>query len=615
MPRSRSSLDGKPKKGGLLSSLVGDTVGSLLASEAEGLGASQSGEEEDPEQLKALSDEKIISHFKDRLPNEEWVLGVTCSHKRRGIYCQGMLYLTTKRLLFISPLLRRNVLLHLDLIRGLRKQKTARVLSNAISVSTKEKDLIFSSFIKRDKVWRLLYLAWQREVNPSVAPSLDEEDVELEQYADGSDDTDSGIAGELNSDDEDGDPFAEDPEEQTDSQQQPSARPHTPPDFLLQQPSTSSSSSSSNYLSLSPLPKRKTPSPSPTLALSAPLTPSGPATATGSGSDNEDLHVRESTSGSLTAIFKKGKSRRSKSELKRMSMKVRLPKTNRGTLPPMPKPLASSNLANSTTSLDLGGLSPSANNKAMILTYVPASPSLLYSTFFTESSAASEHWQRILKNNPFGRVTTITRWDETAPQQSQRRLSFESDIADGGAPQISRQTQSVSLSTEELCFTVTHEGSYSFSTTLRCTYRTHNFSKVSVELTGSARLEPVSEWLSTCIGIMHKIFTVPVVRARRHAKKLRTVPVKAENSTSVSPMPSTPAPQQRTQQLSLLKSITSEPLSLAICVILLVLILYSFYQIIMLRWLVSSLGELNRLAQTAIEQSLIQPVSILTPAK
>ncbi|MDP2437896.1 MAG: GRAM domain-containing protein, partial [archaeon] len=137
---------------------------------------------------------KVLKHFKDHLPNEEWVDKFACSLRRHHIYCQGFLFLTTRRLMFVSPLVPKDLLVPLSEIRGLKKAKSARVIPNAIEVSTKNgKAHVLSSFLSRDKAWRVIYTQWQREVNPSVTPSLDDAEVEVEQYAEGSDDTSSGL--------------------------------------------------------------------------------------------------------------------------------------------------------------------------------------------------------------------------------------------------------------------------------------------------------------------------------------------------------------------------------------------------------------------------------------
>eukprot|EP00050_Salpingoeca_kvevrii_P006880 m.292342 g.292342 ORF g.292342 m.292342 type:complete len:600 (-) comp12614_c0_seq1:205-2004(-) len=124
-------------------------------------------------------DEHFHNLFK-QLPDSEKLIDDFSCALQRDILVQGRLYVSQNFFCFHANILGWETMLILKCkdISAIKKEKTALVIPNAISVATHDMRYTFSSFVTRDEAYRCLFRVWQNSL-------LDEpENVEqLQEYA------------------------------------------------------------------------------------------------------------------------------------------------------------------------------------------------------------------------------------------------------------------------------------------------------------------------------------------------------------------------------------------------------------------------------------------------
>lgn len=100
--------------------------------------------------------------FKDVTDDERLVVDYSCA-LQRDILVHGRLYVSQNYLCFYANIFRWETCLSLRWkeVTAITKEKTARVIPNAISVSTVSEKHFFTSFTTRDKAFLMLFRVWQ----------------------------------------------------------------------------------------------------------------------------------------------------------------------------------------------------------------------------------------------------------------------------------------------------------------------------------------------------------------------------------------------------------------------------------------------------------------------
>lgn len=90
---------------------------------------------------------------------------------------QGRVYLSQNYLCFYANILnwKSHLCLKFDDIVGITREKTAKVISNAIEIKTnKGEKYFFASFVTRDKTYAIMHRIWQAVSDNQVGSLIDE---------------------------------------------------------------------------------------------------------------------------------------------------------------------------------------------------------------------------------------------------------------------------------------------------------------------------------------------------------------------------------------------------------------------------------------------------------
>uniref|UniRef100_A0A8C5MTU6 GRAM domain containing 1C n=1 Tax=Leptobrachium leishanense TaxID=445787 RepID=A0A8C5MTU6_9ANUR len=100
--------------------------------------------------------------FKELAECEKLIVDYACA-LQRDILLQGRLYLSENYICFHSNIFRweTSICLNLRDITSMTKEKTARLIPNAIQISTENEKLFFTSFAARDRSFLIMFRMWQ----------------------------------------------------------------------------------------------------------------------------------------------------------------------------------------------------------------------------------------------------------------------------------------------------------------------------------------------------------------------------------------------------------------------------------------------------------------------
>ncbi|MFT7812354.1 GRAM domain-containing protein 1C [Arapaima gigas] len=105
--------------------------------------------------------EEFKKLFKD-LPESEWLIMDFACALQRDILLQGRLYLSENWLCFHSNVFWGTTLkIPLQDIKAMSREKTAKIIPNAIQINTNVEKLFFSSFSAREKSFQAIFRLWQ----------------------------------------------------------------------------------------------------------------------------------------------------------------------------------------------------------------------------------------------------------------------------------------------------------------------------------------------------------------------------------------------------------------------------------------------------------------------
>ncbi|EEB17762.1 conserved hypothetical protein [Pediculus humanus corporis] len=106
--------------------------------------------------------EQLKRYFKD-LPSDERLIGDYSCALQREILVQGRLYVTQNYLCFYANIFRweKCICIKWKDVSAVVKGKTAKVIPNAILISTESEKLFFTTFTTRDKAFMMLFRVWQ----------------------------------------------------------------------------------------------------------------------------------------------------------------------------------------------------------------------------------------------------------------------------------------------------------------------------------------------------------------------------------------------------------------------------------------------------------------------
>jgi len=128
----------------------------------------------------AKSREQDFHKLFKSLPDGETLIQDFSCALLRDILVQGRLYISQNWFCFYANILGWETLLTIEVkkIAGIKKEKTALVINNAISISTHEEKYFFSSFMSRDSAYAHMMRVWLPTSDPSVPiPSVDSSTV------------------------------------------------------------------------------------------------------------------------------------------------------------------------------------------------------------------------------------------------------------------------------------------------------------------------------------------------------------------------------------------------------------------------------------------------------
>ncbi|ESO93750.1 hypothetical protein LOTGIDRAFT_104744, partial [Lottia gigantea] len=100
--------------------------------------------------------------FKDVPKDERLVVDYSCA-LQKDILVQGRMYISQKWICFYANIFRWETVLCIPCseITAITKEKTARVIPNAIQITTEKEKYFFTSFGARDKTYMMLFRLWQ----------------------------------------------------------------------------------------------------------------------------------------------------------------------------------------------------------------------------------------------------------------------------------------------------------------------------------------------------------------------------------------------------------------------------------------------------------------------
>uniref|UniRef100_A0A131YYL7 GRAM domain-containing protein 1B n=1 Tax=Rhipicephalus appendiculatus TaxID=34631 RepID=A0A131YYL7_RHIAP len=119
--------------------------------------------------------------FKDLPETERLIVDYSCA-LQRDILVHGRLYVTQNFICFYANIFRweTNVVIRCKDVTSMTKEKTARVIPNAVQVCTDHEKHFFTSFGARDKTYLMLFRIWQNALMEQEELPNEEEDEDEE---------------------------------------------------------------------------------------------------------------------------------------------------------------------------------------------------------------------------------------------------------------------------------------------------------------------------------------------------------------------------------------------------------------------------------------------------
>ncbi len=112
--------------------------------------------------------------------NKNFVLDYSCAWQK-DILAQGRMYISSNYLCFYANILnwKSSLCLKFKDIVSITREKTAKVISNAIEIkSNKNEKYFFASFVTRDKTYALMFRLWQATLIDQVELFFSSEEKE-----------------------------------------------------------------------------------------------------------------------------------------------------------------------------------------------------------------------------------------------------------------------------------------------------------------------------------------------------------------------------------------------------------------------------------------------------
>ncbi|CAH1977375.1 unnamed protein product [Acanthoscelides obtectus] len=127
-------------------------------------------------------DEKVLNHYSCALIGD--------------ILLQGHLYITKNYFAFYSNVFGyvTKLLIPILTVENITKEKTARIIPNAVGIATSEDKHVFGSLISRDSTLHFMRAVWQKAKNASpviIEPEIEEPDLDSSDSVDGESGRDS----------------------------------------------------------------------------------------------------------------------------------------------------------------------------------------------------------------------------------------------------------------------------------------------------------------------------------------------------------------------------------------------------------------------------------------
>jgi len=141
-------------------------------------GDSDSEEVVHPQQQNRTRQKKFVKNFK-QLPSEEVVLQRYSCALMSDILLQGHLYVTENYIAFHSNVFGYVTRIQIPMISisSFTKEKTAKIIPNAIAVTTLEDTHTFTSFISREATYKVMTKAWRKALSRHNLANLNTEDL------------------------------------------------------------------------------------------------------------------------------------------------------------------------------------------------------------------------------------------------------------------------------------------------------------------------------------------------------------------------------------------------------------------------------------------------------
>ncbi|XP_037074099.1 uncharacterized membrane protein C20F10.07-like [Pollicipes pollicipes] len=130
------------------------------------------------------SQRKFLRRFKDLDAHEKIVKSFSCALVS-DILLQGRLYVTSHHFAFYSNLFGHvtRILIPCSLVLAITKEKTARIIPNAVAVVSSEGRHVFGSLLSRDSAFETMVRVWRKEIGrdePDLSSNGKEECIDDE---------------------------------------------------------------------------------------------------------------------------------------------------------------------------------------------------------------------------------------------------------------------------------------------------------------------------------------------------------------------------------------------------------------------------------------------------
>lgn len=145
---------------------------------------SRSSSRSSPTSTSSARQKKFHRHF-SQVAEDERVLNYYSCALVGDILLQGHLYITPNYFAFYSNVFGyvTKLLIPTTSVLKISKEKTARIIPNAVAVATEEERHVFCSLLSRDSTYKLMKQVWdaamEPRTTPDVLPAIDNDDAKL----------------------------------------------------------------------------------------------------------------------------------------------------------------------------------------------------------------------------------------------------------------------------------------------------------------------------------------------------------------------------------------------------------------------------------------------------